>query len=202
MQNDIVLYNVPEVQGKVDSVIATDIMTNKLQISHDCLYSQTNPAGTIQIDNAYRIGKKLGEKPRPLVISFSTQRSKKLVMEQYRKVQKLTSIRITDHFPSEMRERRSIQKDSLKKYKELYKDSDTQVKLIKDKLIVGTKVVEDAFQKNPLITTPCNLPKPQSDLKHTELKEINGSTFQGHAIQVHSIAEAASAKDSLFQIPQ
>ena len=75
------------------------------------------------------------------------------------------------------------------------------MKLIKDKLIVGTKVVEDAFQKNPLVATPCNLPKPQSDLKHTELKEINGSTFQGHAIQVHSIAEAASAKDSLFQIP-
>ena len=38
-------------------------------------------------------------------------------------------------------------------------------------------------------------------MKHTELKEINGSTFQGHAIQVFSIAEAASAKDSLFQIP-
>ena len=75
------------------------------------------------------------------------------------------------------------------------------MKLIKDKLIVGTKVVEDAFRKKPLVTTPCSLPKPQSALKHTELKETNGSTFQGHAVQVHSISEAASAKDSLFQIP-
>ena len=133
-------------------------MTNKLQINHDCIYSQTNPAGVIQIDNAFRIGKKFGEKPRPLVVCFSAQRSKKTVMDHYRKVQKSASIRITDHFPSEMRERRSIQKDSLKKYKELYKDSDTQVKLIKDKLIVGTKVVEDALKKktpryNPMRST-------------------------------------------------
>ena len=75
------------------------------------------------------------------------------------------------------------------------------MKLVKDKLIVGTSVVEEAFQKNPLATNPCSIPKPQSALKHTELKEINGSTFQGHAVKVHSISEAASAKDSLFQIP-
>ena len=100
-----------------------------------------------------------------------------------------------------MRECRSAQKDSLKKYKELYKDSNTQMKFIKDKLIVGTKVEEDAFQTNPLVTTPCSLPKPQLALKHTELKKINGNTFQGHAVQVHSISESTSAKDCLFQIP-
>ena len=61
--------------------------------------------------------------------------------------------------------------------------------------------VEEAIQKNPLVTILCSIPKPQSALEHTKLKEINGSTFQGHAVKVHSISEAASAKDSLFQIP-
>ena len=56
-----------------ENSIAIDILTVKLQISHDCIYSQTHPAGTIQRDNAFRIGKKLGEKLRPLVVVFSTQ---------------------------------------------------------------------------------------------------------------------------------
>ena len=62
-------------------------MTNKLQINQECMYSQTNPASTIQIDNAFRIGKKLGEKLRSLVVGVSTQRFKKLVIEQCKKVQ-------------------------------------------------------------------------------------------------------------------
>ena len=57
---------------------------NKLHIAQDCIHSQTNPTGNILIDNAFRIGKKLGEKPRPLVVVFNTQKSKKLVIEQYK----------------------------------------------------------------------------------------------------------------------
>ena len=74
LQNDIVLYNVPEVQGKLESDIAIDILNNKLHIAQDCIHSQTNPTGNILMDNAFRIGKKLGEKPRPLVVVFNTQK--------------------------------------------------------------------------------------------------------------------------------
>ena len=100
-----------------------------------------------------------------------------------------------------MRERRTIQRESFKKYRELYHGSDTQVKLVKDKLIVGSNVVEEAFQENPLVSNPTSFPKPQSALKHTEVMAVNGIHFQAHAGHVLSVSAAASAKDSLFQIP-
>ena len=76
LQNDIVLYNVSEIQGKLESDIAIDILNNKLHTTQDYIHSQTKPAGTIQIGNAFKIGKKLGEKPRPLIV-VSTQIKKK-----------------------------------------------------------------------------------------------------------------------------
>ena len=38
-------------------------------------------------------------------------------------------------------------------------------------------------------------------MAHTALKEVDGSIFQGHTTTVATIAEAAAAKDALFQLP-
>ena len=200
MQNDLVFYNVEESLDISDEGVAVNEMTNNLRIKTDLIYSDSNQGGQIKIDNVFRMGKRLSEKYRPLVVSLTTQKAKRLVMEHYRKAQKTIQTRIADHLPSEMREHRTVHRESYQKYKKLYHDTDTKVKLIKDKLIVGSKVVEEPFQNNPLVSSPTNFPKPHSSLKHTELKEINGSTFQGHAGSVTTVAEAASAKDSLFQI--
>ena len=201
LQNDIVVYNLPENVDITEPEAATRAMAELLQIPQTYLHSPSNPSGSIQVGNAFRIGKKLVGKPRPLVITFISAQAKKTVIEQYRKKQNSIQIRITDHFPSEMRERRTIQKDSLKKYKEINKNTGTSVKLVKDKLIVGTKVVEDAFQKNPLATTPSSIPPPQTAIQHTPVREVNGSTFQGHAVQISSFRDAALARESLFQLP-
>ena len=175
MQNDVVLYNVPEAQGEQPIDIVTDVLVNKLQIRQNLIKNTANPTGPVDIDNVFRLGKKLGPKPRPLVTTFTTQKSKKLVMEHYRSVQKTIQIKITDHFPSEMREKRTAQKESLKKFKDLYRESNTKVKLVKDKLLIGTKIHQEDIKKNPLVSTPTNIPKSESTVSHTDIVEIRGS---------------------------
>ena len=200
LQKDIVLYNLPEDQ-KTDREMLIEFLTEHLKLSQHAIHSAENAKGSIQIDTTLRIGRKIKEKARPLIVSFALLSSKKIIMEQYRKLQLSSPVRITDHYPSEMREKRSVQKDTLKKYRDIYRNSDKTVKLVKDKLIVGTKVSNEAFAVNPLTSSPQSIPQNQSDIEHTFTKEENGSCFQGHASKVGSITEAASAKDALFQLP-
>ena len=72
---------------------------------------------------------------------------------------------------------------------------------MKDKLFVGSKVNQEAFAVNPLKSSPESIPQKQSSMNHTWIKEIQGSSFQGHATSIVTIAEAAAAKDALFQLP-
>ena len=201
LQDDIVLYNLVEISGKPDEETLKSFLTEELRIDHNSIRTTENNSGAIHIDTLFRIGKQQNKKPRPLIVSFALKNSKKLVMEQYRKVQKTLHVKITDHFPSEMRERRSVQKDALKKYKEIYRDTDKKVTLVKDKLLVGSRVIGDAFVTNPLTSAPCSLPVNETVVKHTNIKEVNGSRFQGHAKSVNTISEAAAVKDTLFQLP-
>ena len=100
-----------------------------------------------------------------------------------------------------MTERRSVQKDALKKYKDIYRDTDKQIKLVRDELLVGSKVMGEALATNPLTSAPCSVPVNEAVVTHTNTKEENGSKFQGHAKTVHTITEAAAVKDALFQLP-
>ena len=200
LQKDIVLYNLPENQ-KSDREMFIEFLVGHLKISQQAIHSPENAKGSIQIDTTLRIGRRVDQKARPLIISFALLSSKKIIMEQHRKLQLSSPVRITDHYPSEMREKRSVQKDTLKKYRDIYRNSDKPVKLVKDKLIVGTKVTNEAFAVNPLTSSPQSVPQNQSQIEHTFTKEENGSHFQGHACRVGSITEAASARDALFQLP-
>ena len=97
LQNDVVIYKLAESPDMQDIELVIELFSEKLHLTDD-----TN---ALQIDTAFRIGKQISGKTRPLVVSFALQSSKKMVMEQYKKLQKKLDIKITDHFPSEMRER-------------------------------------------------------------------------------------------------
>ena len=71
-----------------------------------------------------------------------------------------------------------MQKEEMKKYKGLYKSQEKQVKLVKDKLLVGSKVVKEAFVTNPLISNPCSTPKKESALNHTTLENPRLTAIQ------------------------
>ena len=195
------LYNLPETPEKSDEETLIGFLTNELKIHNNAIRTPKNIAGPIHVDSLSRVGKRLSNRPRALIVTFALKNSKKIIMEHYRQVQKTSQVKITDHFPSEMRERRSVQKDALKKYKDIYRDTDKQVKLVRDKLLVGSKVMGEAFATNPLTSAPCSVPVHEAVVTHTKTKEENGSKFQGHAKIVHTITEAAAVKDALFQLP-
>ena len=69
MQNN----NVEESPASSEEKGVIDILINSLQIDSSLIYSDSNRNGMIQVDNAYRIGKKLNGKQRPLVVSLTQQ---------------------------------------------------------------------------------------------------------------------------------
>ena len=117
LQGDIVLYNLPETPGKSDEETLIGFLINKLKIHNNAIRTPENITGPIHVDSIFRVGKKFSNRPRALIVTFALKNSKKIVMEHYRQVQKTSQVKITDHFSSEMRERRSVQKDALKNTK-------------------------------------------------------------------------------------
>ena len=74
-----------------------------------------------------------------------------------------SSVKVAEQYPPEMKERSTAQIDALKNYREIHKDSNISVKLVKDKLLVGNQVIDNIFNKNKgeviglLPTTQSNL---------------------------------------------
>ena len=69
MKNNLVFYNIPEVEQEDCSTVVMDFMKNTLKIPEHLLFSPSNPAADIRIDTAHRMGMKK-EKPRPIIVRF------------------------------------------------------------------------------------------------------------------------------------
>ena len=86
------------------------------------------------------------------MIKFVTQYGRDIVLKK-EYVQALraknNNIRISEQFPSEMRERRTYQIDGLLELREQYKDSDMKISLIKDKISMKSSA-QDVFGLSPL----------------------------------------------------
>ena len=142
----------------------------------------------------------LGEKyqvktDQPLCDSLHVQEK----ILSYHTVRKKGVIKVAEQYPPQMKERRTAQIDALKNYHEIHKDTNTSVKLVKDKLLVGNQVIDNIFHKNKLQSTPADSVPSITDVTQTPVKEIHRSFFQGHAIRVSSIKDAAAAIQALYQ---
>ena len=97
------------------------------------------------------------------------------------------------------------QVEDLKQYQELYKETNTKVRLVKDKLKVGTQIVEGTFETNRLRSTPGSLvPGSFNTISHTDIVSLKDSHFQGYATKLNasnvtSVKHAAETRDALFQ---
>ena len=79
-------------------------------------------------------------------------------------------------------------------------DKDATVKVTRDKLYIGIEEAPSLFECNTLPLPSSELAgRKYRDMSHTPVKVIKGSTFQGHAASIHTIEEAAQARDALFQ---
>ena len=109
------------------------------------------------------------------------------------------NIKVTDQFPAPMKEKRMAQINDLKETRDMYKDSGKRVALVKDKLMVGSQVILDAFEKNKLPSIPTSQPPPLKSINQTPTEEINGSHFKGFSAKVTSVRHAAEVREALYQ---
>ena len=76
---------------------------------------------------------------------------------------------MSDHFPREIKEKRMAQVGDLKQFRELYKDTSTNVRLIKDKLKVGSQILENCFETNKLRSSLVLTVPPLDSISHTDI---------------------------------
>ena len=181
-----------------------ELMTNLLKKSFDVpvqVPSSHINEGQVEIDIAHRIGRRINGRIRPMVVRFTTRKAKDLVLAKSRG-KKVLNIKVSEHYPSDMKERREAQIDALKTYRDIHKDTSTRVALVKDKLYVGQQIIDTTFENNKLQFIPTENVAPIHTISQTPVREINKSIFQGHAARVHSFKEAAAVKQSLYQFSQ
>ena len=132
-----------------------------------------------------------------MVVSFVTRKGRDMVLRQGSKL-KGTAWGVGEQLPASMRERRTA---LVKNMAEIRKENpNANIKVTRDKMYMNHKECPSLFESNALPVPSPDIPaRKYRDLSHTRVKVINGSSFQGHAAQVHSIEEAALARDALFQ---
>ena len=198
MKSNLIFYNLDETDQENCYTLIIDILIEIFKFKQKDIFTPQNAGGEIKIDVAHRIGKK-GAKARPIVVGFSDRRGRDLALKQIRQSKVNTDIKVSEQYPSEIKEKRAAQIPCMLKYRQSYKDTNTRVSLIKDQLLVGNQIIEPDFEKNKLQSTPCTIPKPYDDITHTTIIQEKGSTFQGHAVKISTLKEACQSRDALFQ---
>ena len=85
MKKNIIIYNIPETNGEDIHKETENFLSSILKIPETVLFSKASPGTEIRIDVAHRIGRK-GAKPRPIVVSFTTQQGRNMVLSTPRVV--------------------------------------------------------------------------------------------------------------------
>ena len=178
-----------------------DVLTNHFKLRQVDFRSQDNLSGAIEIDTASCMGRQIVQRGRPMLVRFTTHKDKDVVMKKIRSERTGGLIKISDQYPATMKEKRMAQIDELKHTRDMYKDSGKKVALVKDKLMVGSQVILDAFEKNKLPITPTSNPPSLKSINKTQIEDINGSRFMGFSSKVTSVRHAAEVREALYQSP-
>ena len=197
MRQNLVFYNIEEKQNENISELIPQILIDTLEIPPHLISNLENNRGVIAIDIVHRLGRKVPGKNRPTVVRFTTRAGKDTVLSYSKK--KKSSVKVAEQYPPEMKERRTAQIGALKNYREIHKDSNTSVELVKDKFLVGNQVIDN---KNKLQSSPTDSVPSIANVIQTPVKEVHRSFFQGHAIKVSSIKDASAAIQALYQSSQ
>ena len=170
-----------------------------MPIHESKIYSSKNLGGEIRIDIAHCVSRPSNGRSRPIVVRFVTRKGRDMVLQQSSKL-KGTRWSIGEQLPSSMCERRSAM---VKEMINMKKENDQlKIKVTKDKMYINQAEAPSLFEINPLPQPSADLPvRKYKDMSHTSVKHINGSSFQGHAAMIHSLDEAAQAREALFLDP-
>ena len=200
MKMNILFHNLPEQQNENCTREIYNFIKTHLQIEEEDIYSRQNPTGEIRVDIAHRIGKK-SNKPRAIVTRFVTQCGRDMVLKKGHLL-KGSPFGLSEQLPSDTRQRRTAQIPTLTALRREAREKNSQdnIKLIKDKMIINNKVQSEVFEKNPLnVTMSVGETINYNMMLHSSVTMVNGSTFQGHYYPIHSGEEAHQALRAIFQ---
>ena len=199
MRENLVFHNIEESRGEDCEKVLLDFLKENMNIAVCDIYSKENVTGEIRIDIAHRLGKKNSRQTsRPIVVKFLTRKGKEMVLRHGKNLKGLRYF-VSEQMPSTMRERRSAQNDRFKELRQNNPDRNSnKIHFVKDQLLHNGKVVPSSFEHNVLPDIPV-IPLDYDELCHSEPISLNGSTFQGHAINVQTVEDAVSARNALFQ---
>lgn len=124
MRNNLVFYNLPEVEKEDPFVTVREVLANKMRIDEN---------NEIEIERAHRLGEKRDDgKPRPIVAKLLRYQDKEYIRKSAYLL-KGTKLGISEQFPKVIAEARKKLYPIMKKAKE----GGHTVKLIKDKLYIN-----------------------------------------------------------------
>ena len=203
MKSNLIFYNIPEKPDEDIYEVMSRFIRETMGIQEDLLFSKKNPSGEIRVDISHRIGQKgRGDgKPRPIIVKFLSHRGRDIVLS-YAKALKATPFAVSEQIPPSAREKRSAQIPVMIEMRERAKQekSDVNIRLVRDKLIVNSKVTTENLEKNPIdYTTSTGQPISYANMQHSMTTTTKGSIFQGHYYPIHSEGEAVQSLRALLQ---
>ena len=205
-QKDLMFYNVEDkaIETELDlQKIVYGIIGDTMKVPLHHIFSRINPTGEIRLDSVMRMGKYRANNTRPIVATFLTKTGKNLVYSKphIALLKNPIRIRISERFPTIIKERRQAQTKHLKALRDTYEEKTTKVTLKKDKIFVNGKERNTfAFHRNPLSnSTPSSI--NYHKLIHSEEIIEKESIFQAHSLHVQSKNQATAARNAIYQDP-
>jgi hypothetical protein len=154
-------------------------------------------AESLMIDRAHRMGTKVANKPRNIVVKFISSKSKDKIFKNVKNLAGKKQYSVQEQLPQEIQERRNRLWPKYKEAKEKAKtDKTTKVKWALDKLQVNGKTFsakDDVQCINPSFHNSENV-----HVKHSRQVSDQGSTFQGHAARLFRGNSVAGVLASLY----
>ena len=203
---DLMFYNVKDNPNETFITLKESIynvIRNDMKIPEYHICSKTNPIGEIRLDTVTRIGKYKADYSRPVVANFVTKSGRNIVYSRTY-TSNLTGpirVRVAEHYPAIVREKRQHQLETLKHIKGNFKNTTTKVVMSKDRILVdGKPRNREAFVRNPLPSiSPMSI--NYEKLQHSEVTTDHDSTFQAQLLPIYTKNQASAALNAIYQNP-
>ncbi len=188
MRDNLVFKNMPEDDKEPPHVTrdkVNDFISDKLNISQEDMKKVT-------IERLHRVGKPVGGKNRKIVAKFSTE-GKGIVMQHLKNLSKQSEVKVSQQFPPEVHARR----DKLWNQFIDAKKANLKPKWNIDQLQIGDKIVRPPKDTIRDINQDSTQVAMNLEARHTHIKTINKSHFQGHVVNIKNIDDVIPALKTL-----
>ena len=152
---------------------------------------------SLMVDRAHRMGTKVADKPRNIVVKFTSSKSKDKIFKNVKNLAGKKQFSVQEQLPQEIQERRNRLWPKFKEAKEKAKtDKTIKVRWVLDKLQVNSKTF--SAKDDVQCINPSQHHSENVNVEHSRQISDQGSTFQGHAASLVRGNSVAGVLASLY----